>query len=151
MAKEIKKIVPVKPAQFQTAEHRYRRHDCVVPVGTKKEDLESPELWVNVAPLLNKGVAFDEVRVMSEDETFVAYLVVTFSQGSDARLKLLSFHELESSGEIELPQGKYDVKLLGAKKFVLYNTETGENIKENIPTKVQAYQELEDYVKALRS
>lgn len=143
------KIVPVRPADFQTAEHRYRCHDCTLPSGTKKADLENPELWVNIAPQLNKGVGFDEVRAMPEDQSFIAYLIPTFAQGSDARLKLIAFHKLEPVGEVDEVPGKYDVKLLGSKKFVLLNTETGEHIKENIPTKVQAYKELDDYVNAL--
>ncbi len=143
------KIEAIKPADFQAAEHRFRSYDCTLPRGTRKKDLENPELWVNVAPMLNKGIGFDQVRAMPEDQSFIAYLIPTFSHGTDARLKLISFHQLEPMGEIDIPVGKYDVKLLGTKKFVLLNTETGEHIKENIPTKVQAYKELDDYVNAL--
>jgi len=150
MSKKETPITPVKPADFQLADHRRRQHDCTLPPGTKKEDLEDPALWVNVAPSLNKGTGFDEVRAMPEDQSFIAYLIPTFSQGSDARLKLIAFHQLESEKEMKQHQEKYDVKLLGAKKFVLLNTQTGEHIKENIPTKVQAYKELDDYVAAMQ-
>lgn len=145
-----KQIFPVKITDFQRAEHRYARHDCIVPNGLTKKDLENPELWVNVAPQLNKGFGFDEIRAVSMDESLVAYLIVTFSQGTDARLKVINIVELEPVGEIDAPQGKYDVKLLGVKKYVLFNTITGEHIKTGIATKVEAYKELDDYLKALR-
>jgi len=141
------KIQAVKPADFQTAEHRYNRFDCFVSPDLKNKDLENPDLWTNVASRLKQ---FDEVRVIAEDHSFVAYLIVLFSQGTDARLKLINGAELENLDNIDMPKGKYDIKLCGPKKFVIFNVETGENVKEGIATKLQAYKELEDYITALR-
>jgi hypothetical protein len=146
-----RKVEPIKPANFQAAEHRFRSYDCTVANGTTKEDLENPELWVNVAPMLNKGVGFDHVRVMPEDESFIAYLIPTFSHGSDARVKLLNYYQLEPIDEMNGPQGKYDVKFMGQKKFAIYKVSTGEIIKDCIPTKAMAYKELEEHNNAMNS
>lgn len=145
--KKVVQIFPVKPAEFQTAEHRYRRFDCVVPAGLTQKQLEDPKLWVNVA---TKLMMFDEVRAIADDHSFVAYLLVLFCQGTDARLKVINGVELESMDGKDAPQGKFDVQLRGRKKYVLYNTETGDVIKEDIPTQAQAYKELEDHVNALK-
>jgi len=142
-----KKIEPVRPSDFQTAEHRYSRFDCVVPAGLSSKQLENPDLWVNVSQRLKM---FDEVRVIAEDHSFVAYLIVLFSQGADARLKVVHGIDLADIDEPDLPQGKYDVKLCGTKKFCIINMENGDRIKEDIPTKAKAYQELEEYITALR-
>lgn len=142
------KIDPVKPSDFQLAEHRYQRHDCVVPANTTKEDLENPDLWVSVAPRMRM---FDEVRVIANDHSFVVYLIVLFSQGHDARLKIVGGTELGEECDDLQSSSKFDVKLAGVKKFILYNKETGEEIKSGIPTKAQAYKELEEYERALRS
>ena len=142
------KIDPVKPAEFQLAEHRFRRFDCFVPAGLKNKDLEDPALWVHVAPQMKQ---FDEVRAIAEDHSFVAYLMVMFSQGSDARLKIVNGADLDDVTEIESSNERYKVQLRGVKKYVLYDANTSEIIKENIPTKAKAYKELEDYVLALRS
>ena len=140
-------MTPIKSAEFQTAEHRFRRFDCTVSSSIKKEDLEDPALWVNVAPKLNQG---DEVRVIADDYSFIAYLLVTFSRGTDARLKIISGLDLlEEDEEPTEVESKYDIKLKGQLKYCLINKETGENIKENIPTKAEAYRELDDYLKAL--
>jgi len=142
------KLDPVKPSEFQLAEHRYQRHDCIVPAGTTNKDLENSDLWVNVAPRMRM---FDEVRVIADDHSFVAYLIVLFSQGHDARLKIVGGAELESTDKIEAPKGKFDYKLQGAKKFVIFNVDTGEEIMSGIPTKLQAAKDLDDYERALRS
>lgn len=139
------KVTPIKGKEFQTAEHRYSRFDCVVPMGVTKNDLENPGLWVNVAPRLRM---FDEVRVVAEDHSFVAYLIVTFSQGTDARLKIIGGADLDGE-EIDIPASKYEIKLRGPLKWCLMNNETGECIKDGIPKKSDAYRELEDYVAAL--
>ena len=143
---EAKQISPVNNRDFGLRDHKYRSFSCVVPVGTEREDLEDPKLWVNVAGQIKIG---DEVRVVAEDFTYVAYLICTFSLGTDCRMKILSGTDLEGEQTIKLGSGKYDIALRGTKKFVVYNTENGDIIKENIPTKLEAQRELDDYVKAL--
>jgi len=140
------KVTPIKPAEFQTAEHRYCRFDCQVPLGVTKDDLENPGLWVNIAPRLKM---FDEVRVVAEDHSFVAYLIVTFSQGTDARLKITGGADLAGDEEIEIPTSKYEIKLRGPKKWCIMNNENGDVIKEGIPKQADAYRELEDYIAAM--
>jgi hypothetical protein len=137
---------PIKPMNFQLAEHRYRRFDCIVPADTDKKDLENPALWVNVAPQLRM---FDEVRVISDDHSFMAKLLVTFTQGTDARLKLLYGVDLEGESDIEDAPLKYDIKMKGQLKWCIVNNETGETIKTNISKKSEAQRELEEYIAAL--
>lgn len=143
---EAKLISPVNNRDFGLADHKYRSFNCVVPAGTKREDLESPLLWVHVA---NQIREFDEVRVVAEDHSFVAKLICTFSLGTDCRMKVMSGVDLEVQDLVDMPNGKYEIKLHGAKKYVIRNAETGDIIKENLPTKVEAQRELDDYVKAL--
>jgi len=140
-----KKLNPVRNADFQLADHRFRRFDCTVPAGTTKKDLENPSLWESVAGQLRQG---DEVRAISDDFSFVAYLLVTFSQGTDARLKVVNGADLDEVEATEV-QGKYFIKMRGPKKWCVMNRETGEAIKENIAKQSEAQRELEDYVTAL--
>jgi len=140
------KVAPIKNKEFQTAEHRYCRFDCQAPLGVTKDDLENPGLWVNVAPRLKM---FDEVRVVAEDHSFVAYLIVTFSQGTDARLKIVGGADLVGDEEIEIQTSKYEIKLRGPKKWCIMNNENGDVIKEGIPKQADAYRELEDYIAAM--
>jgi hypothetical protein len=92
---------------------------------------------------------FDEVRAIAEDHSFVAYLIVTFSQGTDARLKVVGGADLVGDEEIDIPTSKYEVKLRGKLKWCIKNTDTGEFIKKDIPKESDAYRELEEYLTAL--
>lgn len=145
------RLDPVKPGDFQLTSHRYRTFDCVVPSNLTEKDLENPELWVNVAPQLNKGTSFDEVRVIAEDHSFVAHLIVLFSYSSDARLKVMNYYDLGDKKESERPKGKFDYKLAGTKKYIVYNIKTGEELKAHIPTKIEAVKWIDDHERALRS
>ena len=94
----------------------------------------------------------DEVRAIAEDHSFVAYMLCTFSQGTDARLKIVGGSDLhdEEGEQIQIAEDKYEIKLCGAKKYCIINRETGETIKENIPKKSTAHRELEEHIAALK-
>ena len=94
----------------------------------------------------------DEVRVIAADHSFVAYLLCTFAQGTDARLKIIGGADLNDAEgeEIQLSTDKYEIKLCGSKKYCIINNETGETIRENIAKKSEAQRELEEYIAALK-
>ena len=142
------KIEPLRRGECGLAHHKYQRYDATVKQGTEKGDLTNPDLWVNVAAPFNAG---DEIRVRCEDDSFTALLYVTFSVSNKVRLKMIYFVELEDVDHDKLSEGlsDYQVKLCGAKKFCIQQISTGEFIKENIPTKLEAEKELDDLLKAL--
>jgi hypothetical protein len=142
---DIQPIQPVQANQFgQLAQHRYSSFDVEVSPDNK-DNLENPALWVHGAHKMRPG---DEVRAVANDYSFVAYLFVTFAQGSDARLKLTSLHDLDEVEET-VKEGKYSVKLRGRSKWCVMNNETGEVIKEGIPKQSDAVREMEEYKRAL--
>ena len=142
-----KDLIPVRPAEFQTSQHRFTRFDCTVQGDFKEiKELENPALWTNVAGRLKM---FDEIRVIPDDYSFVAYLLVTFVQGSSVRVKVVGGAELESTEDLESSTALYDVKQAGPKKWIIYNTNTAEEVKTHIPTKAEAYKQLEEHVAAM--
>jgi len=142
------KINPVKTAEFQMAQHRFTQFDCVVPAGTTDKDLENPDLWVNVAPKLRM---WDEVRVIAEDHSFVAYLLVMFAQGTDARLKVVNGANLDDDDAESNSESKYEVKLRGPHKWCVINKENGDILNTGIAKKSEAQKWLEEYEAALRT
>jgi hypothetical protein len=138
----------VSSSEFQLDSHRYQRFDCITPTGINKENITEPQHWVNVAGKLR---VFDEIRCISEDHSFVAYLIVTFVQGTDVKLKLVNGAELESFEGDYAQNSKYDVVLRGTHKWCIIDTSTGDVLFKDIATKAKAYKELEDYTKALNS
>lgn len=138
----------IKTSDFGLAEHRFRTFEAIVPGTTTNEQLVESETWSHIAGQLQPG---DEIRVRAEDDSFVARLYVTYRQGTDTRVFVIYRAQLEvvDPNIILDENAPYFVKLRGIKKWCLVKRDTGEVVKEMIPTQKQAHQELDDYVRAL--
>lgn len=144
------KMNPIKSNVFALAEHSFRRFDCTIDAEQIKdeEDLTNPELWVNVSSKLNIG---DEIRIVADDFSFVAYLIVTFTRGTDVRTKVISGHELndpvtESDAE---ENETYEIKHTGRGKYCVVDKRDGSVVRKGPFDKMTAMRELNDYMKAL--
>ena len=141
------KIDPIRPAMFGVAEHQYRRFNARVPAGTLIDDITNPALWVHIGKQLQ---AEDEIRVVADDCSFVATLFVHFVSGSDVRVGLLHKSEF---GDVETTvvndNSKFEVILLGKRKFVVRDRKSGEVKFEGIPTRSAAQKQLEELERAL--
>jgi Tfp pilus assembly protein PilV len=133
---------------FGAAEHKYQRFSATVPHNITEKQVESPEFWVNVASHFRAG---DEVRVRADDDSFIALLHVTYANGNQVRLKTVYKTAMEAVDHDALnqEQGDFKVQLMGVKKWCIRQISTAENVKENIPTQLEAMKELADYQKAL--
>ena len=139
------KIEPVRPSEFSLLQHKSNQHSCVLPAGIGKDDLENPALWQNVS---NKIQITDEIRMIAEDMSFVAYGIVTACYANDVRVRITHGCDLEDI-EIDMPEDRYSIKLRGMKKWTIIDNRDGSIIKENIATQKLALNERDDYVKAL--
>jgi len=148
MNKPAEKVIrfPITEREFGLAGQRYRSFSAVLPAEYEVADIENPEVWVHVARKMQAG---DEIRAMAEDMSWLASCIVLSAVGSNAQVKVLSIHALDAVKEDKSPD-RYVVKFRGSiRKFGLLDSQTGEFIKDGIPSKLQAMQELEDYLKAL--
>lgn len=144
------KTEALRTSEFGLMSHKVTQFSANVPGHLTKAELEDPDLWVNVA---NKMIMGSEVRCLADDMSFVAYGVCTFSQGSTAKVKIISLHKLDvvDSNEQAGQMGDYMIKMRGPKKWCLIQVSTGDVIKEGIATQTFAMKEMEDYIQALRS
>lgn len=149
-AGDTKKIMPLRPANCGLIEHKVRRFNANVPGQMTVDDLENPDLWANLAPQFEMG---SEVRCLADDMSFVAYGVVTYAQGSVAKLKIIARHKLDKVDHEALKDaaGDYNIVQKGPKKWCIVQMSTGDVIKEGIPNQMDAMRELADYQKALRA
>ncbi len=138
-------IAPVRPGSFQLSEHRMRRFDATVNAALKDE-LENPKLWVNVAPKINIA---DELRIIADDLSWVAYGICLFSSGSQAKIKIIQAFELDVvDGDAET-ESLYIAKLRGIKKWCIQDVKTAQFVREGIDTKAAALAEIDELVKIL--
>jgi len=144
------KINPLNRGFFGADQHKVPRFNADVDGKLSKDDLENPDLWVNVASGMVMGC---EVRCIADDMSFIANGVCTFAQGSTAKIKIYNFVELDKVDydAVTDEASKFITKLRGPRKWCVVNDETGEVIYEDIPTQLEAMRELTDYQKALRS
>ena len=109
-------------------------------------------LWEHVAHKL--GV-FDEIRVIDEAETFMARLIVTFSDKKRVNIKVLEVYDLQSDNEqsVDDISTLFTVKQKGPLKWCLVELRDDgsekEIIKDKIANQAAAQQEMDDYIKQL--
>lgn len=133
-------IAPVRPTDFQLAEHRMRRFDTVINADLK-DQVENPALWVNVAPKINIG---DEIRIVADNLSWVAYAICLHSAGSQVKLKVLHGYELEDVEKLNQTGSMYIVKQRGVRKWCIQDVRTGEWIREEISTQAEALKEVNE-------
>jgi len=146
--KEIE-IDPIRPASFGAATHQVRQFNAEVSGKLTKKELEDPKLWSLVAKHFSMGDT--EIRCIADDLSFVAYGIVTYAQGTTAKIVIYAFHKLDEVDRSEVidPLDDYTVEMKGAKKWCIVKQSTGEIIKQDIDTQLAATRELGDYKKAL--
>lgn len=138
-------LAPLKPSELTFGIHAYRQFSCRVAAGVSKEDLLKPGFWSFVVPRLDMGT---EIRVVPNDFSYRALLLVTYTDGKNVRLKLLNYVELDDvKVEIQPSHAKnYSLHLRGQQKWCVKRLSDAEFIKELIPTKQEAVVWLEKYV-----
>lgn len=143
----------VKPApdelvrKMESAESAIRVHAAMLPRGVYTQaDIVNPLLWVNVAQRCRVG---DEIIARNAELTVYARLCVTYAQGSDLRLWVLQYVQMEAVADVEDASGRYETKMRGLKRWCVIDKSTGAVVFEDIPTKVEAMQRLADHERAL--
>ena len=142
-----REILPAKPNEFGLATHKFRIYSAIAPRGMQPDDLYNPLFWSHVA---NQLTMFDEVRVLAEDGSWVAYVLVTFRHANNVKIKMLNSEVLEDvSYEVPEENQRYIAKQRGMLKWCIVDNETGENVFDRIPTQSKAYAKLESYLASL--
>lgn len=139
----------INPSDFGLAAHSFREFNVNVPASMSNEELVNPNAWQNVINQCRPG---DEIRVRADDDSFTARLYVAHVAGTESRLRLIYKAQFEELDIEELDaNAPYFIRLQGPKKFCIIKRDTGEVIKDMIPTKKDAHIELDDYMRALAS
>lgn len=144
-AEKITDIQPINERDFGPATQHYLSFSASVPACFEEADIENPQAWLFVARRMQAG---SELRVMANDLSWVAYCIVMSVTGNNAQIKVKTIYVLDKKDE-ETAESRFEVKWFGPRKFGYVNKATGDVLKDNIPSKLQAMAELDDYLKAL--
>ena len=139
-------IKPIAPLNVQLAQHAYRMFNVSVPVKIEKETLTNSVLWEHIARDIS---LFSELRVVAEDGSFMARLLVVHVLGTDVRTRVLEYHEFEDIDYSTENVGEYFTQLRGPKRWCIVKRSDGTIVMEGIQNKATAERELGEYLKAL--
>lgn len=87
----VKALPVVRLDQLMLREQGNNDWLVVAPLGVSSEDLDAPDLWIAVAHRLR---AYDFIRVIAADESWLAELVVRHATTANAVLKVMRVVEL---------------------------------------------------------
>lgn len=140
-------ITPLKPNQLLLAQFGYQQFNVELNQHVSKEALTDPRTWSHVVGKLKMN---DEIRVVCASGTMVARLFVTFANGHDVRLRVLSYEVFEEE-DVSDDNDEYFIKQRGQQKWCLMKKGNPEPILKNLPDKPTAEQQKSEYLRTMRS
>lgn len=140
------KLEPLRLTHFGLAQHQFQVHNAEVNSSVSAEMLEDPLFWSHVK---HKIRLFDEIRVVAEDGSFMAKVLVTLAQGGRIRTKVIYHVELETQSQVVVENPDYYIKMRGRLGWCVVERATDRNIREGIRSQSEAQRELEEHLRAL--
>lgn len=141
------KIQPIRPNQVELQQHAYNIFSVRVPADIVPEQLCDPDLYVHVAAKFKMG---DELRIIPNDFSYRAEVIVSYTDGKDIRLRPISCIPLDpvNSGKpIDMKSAaNFKLVMRGQQKWCVQRLSDGEWIVDNIPTKGEAETWLQNYI-----
>jgi len=95
-----KQLIQLSPDALGQLDYVSTRYDARIPQGVTPQDIANPAFWAHHAIKLKP---FDEIRVHTEDGTWMAYYLVLDCSRTWAKVHLLSAHRL-TTGDVAMSQ-----------------------------------------------
>lgn len=122
-------LVPVRLGNdFQLIQHSHNVHCAVVNNYMTKDQLENPRLWSFVATSMKPH---DHLEVRSKDGTMFARGMVTFAQGSIAKIRILDHYDLEAVAQPVIKMQGFVIRQISASAgWEIVDERTGDPLKD---------------------
>lgn len=140
--------VSLSPTRFQNADHYCTAYAVVLPADQSLDDALNPEFWAHVASKLRQH---DTIRIIPEDGSYFAELLVINADRAYAKVKLLRHIPLdEPAADSVAALIDLFVKWDGPhNKFAVVRKSDGEKLKVGFVEKVEAQRWLDDHLGSL--
>ncbi len=116
-------------------------------VGVTLEQILEPSYWAHIAPKLT---AYDEIRVITDDEQWVAYLLVLFAERNFAKVKVDRVIKIDENAVSEYQSDKLKVDWKGAhQKFSVIRLSDSKIIHSGCKTRDEATQWMRQHEKTI--
>lgn len=136
-----KKEAPtLHPTRFQEAEFATKTWFVTVEHGVTIEQARDPAFWAHIAQQVKP---YEEFKVVQEDGSWVAQLLVLATDRTWVRTHLLAFHDLTKEKVVEPHSSAHRVEWKGPHhKWVVIRNSDGAMVKTKIDSKEAAAREL---------
>lgn len=140
--------VNLSPTRLQPAEHYCAAYAVVLPHDQSLDDALNPEFWAHVASKLRQH---DTIRVIPEDGSYFAELLVVNADRTFAKVKLLRHIPLDQpAADAEAPLVAFEVKWNGPHdKHTVIRKSDGEKLKTGFVEKPAAQRWLDDHLASM--
>lgn len=137
------------PLKLLPAEHYNRIYSVFLPPEAAMEEITAPGFWANVAKELRAG---DEIKVMAEDMTWRAVLLIRAVGRVEAMVHVLAYDVMGEAATVSAVDCPYAVKWRGpARKWSVIRKDTQDVVKEDFPAQEAAGRWITDHMKAMAS
>ena len=123
-------------------------YNASVPGSTPTKVYTDGRFWAHIARQLQIGA---EIRVLAEDMSFRAELLVTYVSGTEVKVTLIHHIQIEKIDydALNMRTSGYTVSQKGTLGWCVVKVATGELVAEDLPSQRAATNALDDYVRAL--
>lgn len=142
----------ISEARFKPSDFVSKNFTIVVESGTTMEDIMKPEYFCHVAKYLEVG---NEIKVMSDDMSLYARLIVLNSTNVSARVFALEYHDLSDAETSVSALGvvtseDYEVVFRGIhSKWSIVKKDGGQVVIDGLDDRRTAERELAGYLKSM--
>lgn len=142
------KISPISYGDCPLLLHEHEVFSPYVEFYMTPEQLENPELWVNVGVKLSKDTLLE---IFAFDGSFHARAIVTFAQGSSVNIKILEHIDLDRVKDKEINMSGYIIRHMGKRAgWSIIHEQSGELMTGNMPSQAACVTHLQDHFNALK-
>ncbi len=146
MNAKTKTATPLGVSACQMQQHAFQMWAITVPDSFTVENVTDPIVWVNMAGKIDVG---DELRIMPENQTWLAKAIVTYKEGSQVTVAILDDYQLEEITDDSIgDKSAFIVENRKKNKWCVIDRETGEVVIKMIETQAKAYQERDELISA---
>lgn len=143
----LKRMDQINPANMNQMQFAHQVWSVTTREALTVEELEHPDTWALAA---NKLRLFDRVEVMAANGSQLSLGIVTFAKGTQIKVQIYGHYPLHEQKHNEIEYEGFIVKWGGLdRNWIIVEKDSGEVMKENLPTDRAGIKYLEDHYKSL--
>lgn len=143
MSEEQKATPQLDAARFKSSEYEFVLYSAVVEPNVTREQIEDPGFWSHVAAKLRP---YDEIRVLRDDGTIYAKLLVLGCDRTWAKVRVLMWESLTTKDVAQSQDADFKIEWKGPhRKHCVIRASDSEIVHDGATSKADAQVWLDNY------